>query len=449
MGNQNYIKATFISAPGFLTLTLIFIHQGIIAISAIFLTETISRFQSGNPYKGYLALYFISMTLPYLPGYLSFIALQSWINRSHCAYINAVIDVLSHAQCAYRNSVLKRTVESAAARSSFIIIRDSLLFTHGFVSFLLNSSMSLLVIGIILPGNIFAGYAFSIATCTMLILGTSKLIGLAALKSENSFVRYTNVLAAIWPNITLKNQLNSKAWGIKYRHASKNYYGDKLAYEAKKQLANLLLSVFALTPTIYLVYETISRESTPALVAAVIVNLTRIFHILSSLSSLISDGLEWPAIRAKLKILFVFDNLPQDQGGEIDYKKIEINSEVILNLPEKTRELMNLSKGRFTVRGSNGAGKSTLLLALKESLGHRAVYMPLLLEHLVWSAESIDELSTGQMTIAALATIIDDFEATHLLLDEWDANLDSDNTRRLDRFLDQAALQKVNIEVRH
>lgn len=36
-----------------------------------------------------------------------------------------------------------------------------------------------------------------------------------------------------------------------------------------------------------------------------------------------------------------------------------------------------------------------------------------------------------------------------ILLDEWDANLDADNTARLDARIDELALHKLIIEIRH
>ena len=40
-------------------------------------------------------------------------------------------------------------------------------------------------------------------------------------------------------------------------------------------------------------------------------------------------------------------------------------------------------------------------------------------------------------------------DVTHILLDEWDANLDDQNTALFDRQLDATSKTKVIVEVRH
>jgi ABC-type bacteriocin/lantibiotic exporter with double-glycine peptidase domain len=449
MTGLQHIKSLFISTPGFVTIGLIFIHQSIIATSAIFLTRTIDGFQSGGAYADYLICYFLSMMTPYLPGHLSHISLQAWINRSHRNYLDKVIETIRYAKNSYRDAILRKKLESAVARSSFSIIKDSLSFAHGFISFFLNSLLSVLVIGVILPGNIFSGYLASVVICTLVIAITSKTIGRAAFKSEVSFIAYTETLSKIWPNITLGNEPNLAAWINLYNEKSSNYYRDKISLETKKQLANLTLSAFSLVPTVYLVYSAIHDHTTPGLIAAVIVNLTRIFHILGSLSALISDALECPAVYARLKILFDLRGDDVDATGQIAPEKININGEAIANLPEKLDELKRKSTGRFTVRGANGAGKSTVLLLLNDSLGDSAVYMPADHADLVWTAEVKAEQSTGQRTAEALRRVLDEEEITHLLLDEWDANLDAENTRLVDALIQEAAQTKVVVEVRH
>ena len=103
--------------------------------------------------------------------------------------------------------------------------------------------------------------------------------------------------------------------------------------------------------------------------------------------------------------------------------------------------------GRFTIRGENGAGKSTALLMIKKELANKAFFLPTH-NHLSFVAET-NKYSTGESLKNRLIEILDEVEADVLLLDEWDANLDSDNKEKLSKLIDELAAKKCVIEVRH
>jgi len=449
MKNVEKIRHIFFNTSGIATLWLVFMHQGIIASSVFFLTRAISEFQNNGEYMGYVFLYFLSMTTPYIPGYLSYIHLQKWVNKSHKKYIEYVVKKYKGKTGIYKNLDARLFIESAVARSSFSNIREFLSFLHGFAGFFLNGFLSLAVVGVVLPGNIFLGYLIGAALCFSMIIVTRRAIGELACRAENSFVSYTAVLNNIWPNITIGNKLNHDFWVDIFSSESEKYYRAKLQFEGKRQAANIMLSFFSLVPTIFLVYAALIHEKNSAIVAAIIVNLTRIFHILGSLNSLVSDSLDWSSMYSKIKILFYDIKDESKNPGYIDCGKIKINGDPILSANEFSIGVKFLRVGRFTVRGGNGSGKSTLLLMLKDVMGDAAFYMPPSLDGLIWRREFHGKKSTGQKMLEALDCILGNDEVSHILLDEWDANLDKNNTEAIDRLIDSLSRKKVVIEVRH
>lgn len=431
-------------------LFLIFLHQGIIAFSAVFLTQVIENFQSGASFKSDLYFYFAFMCLPYIPGYFSFVLLSLWVNDSHGKYVQEIVCLLQEGKCFYRNRSLRKDVESAASRRSFVIIEDALSFTHGFLSVALNGFLSFVVIGFILPGHVVQGYLASLVLCALLVIGTRRWIEDAAVRSERAFVHYGDVLGKIWPNIALKNRINRQAWQDNFQWNSSGYYGKTVAWELKKQSVNLLLAAFSLIPTVYLLLVEISEERSPSVMAVIMVNLTRIFHILGSLSALVSESLDWTSIRARMKFLLgVFDLLDDLQcidGAVSD--NVKINAISLVAVPDAIHRVAVRSSGRYTIRGSNASGKTTFLLALKNELGEKAVYFSPCENGLVWP-ENMVAGSTGQQAMHALHMLIEDRETSHLLLDEWDANLDQENCKLMDSILENEAKTRVVVEVRH
>jgi ABC-type transport system involved in cytochrome bd biosynthesis fused ATPase/permease subunit len=104
-------------------------------------------------------------------------------------------------------------------------------------------------------------------------------------------------------------------------------------------------------------------------------------------------------------------------------------------------------KGRLTLRGENGSGKSTALMLVKNALANRAFLLPTY-SQLSFTSET-NKYSTGESLHNRLIEILERVDVDVLLLDEWDANLDSDNQERLSALIDQLSLKKCVIEVRH
>lgn len=440
----------FLNKYSIFTMILIFIHQAIIALSAVFLTDAIEDFQEGRDYTIGLVLYFCSMIFPYIPGYLSFVTLQRWIGKSHVEYIEALVNFLRAGAGVYRDAEMRSLVESVAARSSFMIINDVVSFVHRFTSFVLNSFLSFLVIGLILPGDIFYGYLVSLALCTVLIILTRRFIEDAAAGAELSFLKYSSALGDMWPNVSLGNRMNRQAWQRQFNTVSAVYYENKITLEIKKQFISFLLSMFSVLPTVYLLWLAVNGQASAPLIAVIIVNLTRIFHILSSLSALVSESLDWTAEWARVKVLLgVFGmsrGAAQEKGFVSD--EITVNGSPMGDPGRFVDELVKKGTGRYTIRGGNGSGKSTVMLRLKKAIGESAVYLPPGEPGLYWSAE-VAGTSTGQQVLQALREIVAQKDVTHLLLDEWDANLDKANIAIWSDVLERESETRVVVEVRH
>ena len=80
-------------------------------------------------------------------------------------------------------------------------------------------------------------------------------------------------------------------------------------------------------------------------------------------------------------------------------------------------------KGRYTVKGENGGGKSSLLLLIKMLNKREAFYLPV--KHDLSFQVSKEGFSTGQLARKTLNELLEHLEAPIVLLDEWDAILQS------------------------
>src|SRR5450830_51438 len=434
-----------------LTIALIAIHQSIIASSSYFLTMLIELFQQGGNYRHYLYLYLGAMLIPYLPGCLSFISLQRWINRAHQGFTYGVAQTAYGLTEKFRDSMVREQVESIVSRNSFITIKEYLSFVHGFLGFVLNSVLSMLVLGLLLPGNLLTGYFLSVTLCAGFILLVNRAISTRSAEIENRFISYSDSLSSIWENTTLGNKLNYKNWAFQNWHLGENYYKGSNDLQSLKQCGNLVLPAAALGPTIYLVLRAVEDNSAqPALVAAIIVNLTRVFHILNSLSSLVNQLLEWPSMNARLKVMFRAEELLLSEADipARPLSEVTLNGQPISDYESVAISLKHVQQGRFTIRGGNGSGKSTLLLVLKKFFGESAIMLPAHHGRLRWDSSNAD-LSTGQRTLQQISEIVRGNDIRVLLFDEWDANLDQSNREAVNQLLDEISSKLVVIEIRH
>lgn len=434
------------------TLALIVVHQSLIASSAYFLTQAIEGFQRGADYALFLLGYFASMTLPFLPGCASFYSMQCWANAAHARFVDHTSQALHARVAAYKNRNGRENVESVLSRNSFAIINGYVAFLHDACSFSLNSLLSIFVLALLLPPELLAGYIASFVLSLALIAALSPRLRHLAQQTEARHAAYGEVLGRCWDNAVLGNPYNFGLWTQARLATGSNYYRSLLATTALRQIGNGALGIAALLPTATLIYLSIrSGDLDAAVVAAVIVNLTRIFHILNSLSSLIYQVLEFGGMHARLA--YLLDAAPAAlrspaPAHPAPKAPIFINDRPVRDYGEAVAFLSRQTAGRFTLRGQNGSGKSTLLLALKASCGPNAMLMPRSLDGLHWRGDHA-LLSTGQCMVQCMDEALLHGAFGFLLLDEWDANLDTGNRSLIDARLDTVSQTKVVVEVRH
>ncbi len=445
------MKNIFFNRHAIFSLGLVVIHQSLIALSALFLTQLITAYQTGEPFSASLFWYLFCMITPFLPGCLSLVEMQKWVNDVHKNFIELVRKKCFDRPDIYTNINLKNSIESVISRNSFPILSGFIAFMQGSLTFLLNSGLSLIVIGIILPNEFIFGYFLSVVISIVSIFFLHKPIARETKKVEETFADYGSGLAKIWSNTILGNVQNFDSWSSRLAQTGNRYYEQSLRQTRLQQTGNLLLGVFTLLPTAYLVYSTlVSGTLDPAVAAAIIVNLTRVFHILNSLGTLVYQLLDWSSVKASYQFLFdIVRDLEKDGYiADAPVRPIELNGAEISGYAEVATQLAATNCGRLTLRGENGSGKSTLLLYLKKYFAKDAFYLPASMGELVWTAET-GSLSTGQSMLAALREIATYPDIKYFLLDEWDANLDKDNTVKIHEMLEELSKKAVVLEVRH
>lgn len=444
-------KIVYRHPSAWIALFLVIIHQCFVAGSTIFLTDVIERFQSGREYALYLYLYLAAMAIPYLPGCLSFVFLQRWINESHLSFTDSILSKMAGSIGKYRSEVLRERVTAVLSRNSFSVLKDYITFVHDLASFSLNSALSMAVIAFLLPARLLGGYAISLVLCFLIVAGLRKLIAATSSKYENDYLTYSGMLDKGWENNTIGNRYNEAIWREQKELTGKAFYSTSSRLQVYKQIGNILLAAASLLPTIFLIVTIVhDRTASAQVIAAVIVSLTRIFLIINSLSALVYKVLDFSSMRARLNVLFDTGEMMSEELDEVPGK---VGNVMINGMPAGSTErivkmLSSAGPGRFEITGANGSGKSTVLLKLKEIYGDECFLLPAHHADLMWKSNGA-MLSTGQRISVYLDEIFGIKGLKYIFLDEWDANLDGVNTKTIDASLDQLAKTRTIVEVRH
>lgn len=437
--------------PAWVALILVVVHQSIVAGSTFFLTDVIARFQGGQPYASSLYLYLAMMIIPYLPGSASFIFLQRWINASHRAFVDSFTTKMLGSIGKYRSEGVRERVTAVLARNSFAVIKDYVTYIHDLTSFALNSMLSMMVIAMLLPTRLMWGYFASLALCFLMVAWLRERISTASSDCESRQLNYSDVLDKSWANLTVGNAYNRTLWHEQKEAAAQSFYSAGNQLQLYRQLGNLLLAAASLLPTISLVVAIVVDQTTGAeVIAALIVSLTRVFLILNALSTLVYKALDLSSMRARINVLLhtgrMLATTDDDVPGKIG--DIRINGLPVTCMQQVLDMLSASGPGRFTITGLNGSGKSTALLALKKALGEECFLLPVEHADLMWKSKGLIA-STGQRICVYLDEIFGAEKIRYIFLDEWNANLDGVNTRKIDARLDELSKSRTIVEVRH
>lgn len=223
------------------------------------------------------------------------------------------------------------------------------------------------------------------------------------------------------------------------------------------QIVSVSMAFFLLAPTFLLVcLLAYFRHADLVFLAMLVVVLPRLFQILLSMLFSLAD---FPMQKSRLDtVLHLIDpsSMSNEAAAEELKKRIrwDLVSTTIATEQKEPHEypvtdlLQELPcQGRITLKGENGSGKTSLLLLLKYKYGEKAFYLPA--KHDLLSKFSKERLSTGQRAIKMLEEIIKSAEASIILLDEWDANLDAENAKALSKTIAELSRKSCVIESRH
>lgn len=428
-------------------LLFLLIQQIIVASSTYFIARLAQSLTEESISILYVVLFAVSLVAVYVPAYYCVTNTERAKYDAHKLYNDNFHTVFLGKTYLLSSDELQSTATTTLAQESNYTLETVIDSIFDISALVLNVLFNVLVIAWFLDGTLLLGYAVGIVFASMFVHFRRHALKTAAKTDQQSRLNLTAKLFDSWDNVvifnkhnyTLYNNIVQKSFAIAKNNSVKS---------TSIQHINSSLGMIILMLPVFLVTAFIFNKNwhDAATMAVLIATLPRQIQLLQMCYALIGYHTSIGVIKTMLDgILEVLQPTAVNLDNYIQADQIRV---------KQTGEIFDSTQlpkqGRVTLVGNNGVGKSCMLLKLKEDYQEQAYYLPA--KHNLYFNYKSDKAhkgSTGQQLIKQIQEIREDDQSRIVMLDEWDAHLDRENTQIIDQHLDELAQTRLIIEVRH
>lgn len=423
------------------------------------LTEAIIQQQN---FLQYLFIFLASLLVPYIPNCLGLILKTSWKQDSQRAFINSFVASNRNSLGEWSNKGLKQEKLSILTAEGPSTLHQFIDYAWDLYTYVLSVLFNILALAIVVEPLFLLSYGISVACVITMMKLKRRTQRQLTQKALIARVDLCQSLLAAWDNVLVGNKYNFSLWHDKTSQRLKRCLQRNVDLERFDQVLAVFVSLITSIPSLCIVVYFMCQDSNdPVKLTSYVVILPLLFMILSYTYQTLSLMFRWAMHRSRLSTIYLSIQSPHAHlihEKKIKWPKImatystradEFVSRTVLAPISSQEELLSHTTrpGRLTIRGENGCGKSTALMLIKNSLEDRAFFLPTH-NQLTFTSET-NKHSTGESLKKRLLEILERVDTDVLLLDEWDANLDSENQEKLSHLIDEISQKKCVIEVRH
>lgn len=348
----------------------------------------------------------------------------------------------------WANRASKDTFQSAISYQLFDAIRNLTNSYREIFNFLVNYAFSFAIFGVFLNIQVILAFGISLLISLAIYFLSRKRTLNATEQFKHQEITFYSYISSIWNNVLLNNQSIMQKYQTRLT-------SEKSLYKSRLQESFLVTDFFVFglqnlswIPVIAMnIWVLRSGSYSLAENLTMILLIPKQIELLEGIRTLNQMFTFWNQDRKifeKTISMTKVENL--DPSSRINLKEVFVDGKKMESLNETLSLIKNLSSGRVLVTGSNGAGKTSLLIYIHDQLDH-TFYLPSTPD-LYLDVHSETMRSTGQRLADHLDFLLSAPEKI-ILLDEWDANLDSLNKSIWSKKIDEIAKQKVVVEIRH
>ena len=432
-----------------LTVALLFltIQQLIVASSTYFIALLAQSLSEGHISLLYIILFSTSLVVVYIPAYYCITNIDCAKYDAHQRYNDKFHEVFLGKTSLLSSDNLQSTATSTLAQESSYTLSLVIDSIYDICALVLNILFNVLIITWFLDSTLLLGYILGITFASLFVYFRRNRLKRAAQKDQKSRLELTARLFDSWDNIVVFNKHNYSLYK-KVVHDSFNKAKENSGRSESIRHINSSLGMIILMLPVFIVTAFILQKnwSDATVLAVLVATLPRQIQLLQMCYQLVCHYTNLGIIKTMLEgILDVLKINNINLDAYIQAENIRVKQTGQVFDPNHLTE-----NGRITLIGNNGVGKSCVLLKLKEHYQDQAYYLPV--KHNLYFNYNIDPShkgSTGQQLIKQIEEIRQEDQSRILMLDEWDANLDSINTQLIDTYLDKIAKTRLVIDIRH
>lgn len=439
-------------------LAILTFQQLLESSSTLWLVRLMTDVTRGENFILNLSLYLGSLTIPYIPLCIASILKITWKQEAQRSFIHTFVSSNRNNIGEWSNKALKEEKLSIMTAEGPMAIHALIDYVWDMYTYALSVFFSILALSLVVEPLFAVAYGFSV-TCVVIVMKLKRRSqGKLTQKALTARIDLYQSLLAAWDNVLLGNDYNYNLWEEKTNTRLNLCLKRNVELERFDQLLAIIVSVMTSIPSLLVVgYYIYQHHHDAVKLISFIAILPVLFLILSYTYQTLSLAFRWTMHRGKLNAIYraiqASKNSHEPLAEKVKWDKIHIHSPSFSMAATKPVDshvdLLHraMQSGRVTLRGENGCGKSTALMLIKNALASRAFFLPTQ-NQLSFNAEG-NKHSTGESLRHRLIEIIEKVDVDVLLLDEWDANLDRENQEKLSQLIDDLAVKKCVIEVRH
>lgn len=428
-------------------LLFLLIQQIIVASSTYFIARLAQSLTEESISILYMVLFAVSLVAVYVPAYFCVTNTERAKYDAHKLYNDNFHTVFLGKTYLLSNDELQSTATTTLAQESNYTLETVIDSIFDISALVLNVLFNVLVIAWFLDGTLLLGYAVGIIFASTFVHFRRHTLKTAAKTDQQSRLNLTAKLFDSWDNVVISNKHNYTLYNNIVQKSFATAKNNSVKSTSIQHINSSLGMIILMLP-VFLVTAFIFNKNwhDAATMAVLIATLPRQIQLLQMCYALIGYHTSIGVIKTMLDgILEVLQptvvNL--DKYIQADQIRVKQTGDIFdsTQLPKQ---------GRVTLVGNNGVGKSCMLLKLKEDYQEQAYYLPA--KHNLYFNYKSDKAhkgSTGQQLIKQIQEIREDDRSRIVMLDEWDAHLDRENTQIIDQYLDELAQTRLVIEVRH
>lgn len=421
-------------------------QQLLLAFSTYFIARAGTALALGNIDRGLreISLFFGFALLAYVTSSAASLLSARAANRIWHDYTQATLrDATQSLQ--YASDDNRKSIAQWLGGEALSTIAHACDFYREMLSVGLNILFTLAVFHLALGWEIAAAITGSLVVALVLVMLVRPRIEILANAMQRQRLAALLTIEPTW-NRALLGSPEMRSQGLRTLDAKmQRYFGELNRYVLLEQMiacGPIVFSTLALMGVLRF-----TDLFTATIAGAFVALLPRSLQVFGNVHALSVSLSQFFLVRAKLRNLDGFcATLERFDLHQVSLQAISIQGPQRQWAPAELLEALRqnkLARGRWTVTGANGSGKSTLLKRIKEMRVDA-----LLLGAETGFLDADNGLSTGQRRVKEIENALS-MAPTLLMLDEWNANLDGENCRKIDQLLDDASRRMVVIEVRH